>query len=1049
MLHRLSHWSLANRLLVLSAAMVFLGWAFWQARQMPVDVFPDLAAPAVTVVVEAHDMAPEEVESLVTVPLESALNSAPGVRRVRSESGVGISVITVEFQWDVEERFARQVVSERLQAAAADLPPGLDPPMMGPPASVMGEILLIALSSRDHSPIELRTAADWQVYPRITSVPGISQVISLGGGVKEYRVELSPEALAIYRVGINEVLLALEETNENVTAGIYEEGGREYLIYGLGRAHRVSDLAETLVTTRDGIPLRIGDLGEVTVGEAFKRGEGSLNGEDAVIIAIQKQPDANTLELTRSLDEVFDDLDRTLPSGMVLERNAFRQADFIEVAVDNVLRSLGVGSLLVVLIILLFLGSLRATIITATVIPLSLLVGIMVLHFMGGTINTMTLGGLAIAVGVLVDDAIVVVENVIRRLQLSEHLPDEERPSTVTVIFDATTEVISPLLYANLVVFLVFLPLLFLTGVEGRLLAPLGVAFIVSVLASLVVALTVTPVLCSFLVGDYRPLLQRSDSRMVRWMKARYEPLLSATLGHWKGLTACSLLAVAIAGWGMVQAGQSFLPEFNEGSLTVHATALPGTSLETSDQLGTWVEEVLLKHPEVVTTARRTGRAERDEHAMGVNSSEIEVVLQPGDRSRQEFLAALRHDLGEIPGVNVAIDQPMSHRIDHMLSGARADVALDIFGPDLYELRRLAERVERVISEVPDVVDVTVEEQTDIPFLIVDLDRAALTDHGLRVSQVNRAIETAYAGTDIGQVLEGQRTVNILATYPRAARESVDTIRGTLITNDDGVQIPLHALADIRRDRRPNTISRVHTRRKITVSFNISSPDLVGMVQEVDARIADEVDFPDGYDLFFGGQFERARQASQTIIWLSLIAIFGIFLLFYRTLHSLRDALLVMLNLPLSLIGGVAAIFLLDGVLSVASLIGFITLFGIATRNGLLLVTHIRHLHHQEGVVDPTEAVRRGAMERLSPIVMTALASGLGLLPLALQAGQPGGEIQGPMAMVILFGLISSTILNMVVIPALYLRFGDLRRQVSELSGHDGDPPPRPRTNRG
>lgn len=1024
MLKHLSNWSLQNRLIVLAGSAFFLLWASWQVQAIPVDVFPDLAAPTVTVVIEAHDMAPEQMETQVTIPLETALNSAPGVRRVRSSSGVGNSVIAVEFDWDMDERYARQIVSEHIQVAAAHLPPGVDPPVMGPPASVMGEILIIALSSERHSPEELRSEADWLVYQRITSVPGVAQVVPLGGGVKQYRVELSPQALSFHGVAIDQVLHALEETNQNVTAGVYEEQGREYLIYGLGRTRSAEDLAETLVTTRDGHPLRLADLGEVTTGEAFKRGEGSLNGRDAVIIAIQKQPTANTLELTAALDEVFDGLDEALPDGMFLERSAFRQADFIEVAVSNVMRALGIGSVLVILIILLFLASLRATIITATIIPLSLLVGVMVLDAMGGTINTMTLGGLAIAVGVLVDDAIVVVENVVRRLQGARKTGDDT--PALTTIFEATSEVIPPLLYANLVVFLVFLPLFFLTGVEGRLLAPLGIAFIVAVLASLLVAVTITPVLCSFLLPPSSPIIGRDDSALISWLKRRYTPLLHLTFTRWRSLALLSLLATILAAWALSQAGQSFLPEFNEGSLTVSVSALPGTSLATSHQLGTWAEEVLLRHPEVVTTARRTGRAERDDHAMPVGSSEIDVTLTDGERSRQELLAALRHDLGQIPGVQIAIDQPMGHRIDHMLSGARSDVALDIFGPDLYELRRLAQQIEAAISDLPGLVDITVEQQTDIPFLLIDLDHAAIADHGLRVSQVNRAIRTAYVGTRVGEVLEGQRSFDLVATYPPSARQSVDAIRDTLITTDEGLQVPLKALAEIRRDRRPNTISRVNTRRKITISFNLSHSDLVGAVHQVSDRIAEEVQVPEGYEIAFGGQFQRAREASRTIFTLTLIALIAVFLIFFRALNSLRDALLVMLNLPMALIGGVVAIFFLDGVLSVASLIGFITLFGIATRNGLLLITHIRHLHTNEGVHDPAEAVFRGAMERLSPILMTALASGLGLLPLALQVGQPGGEIQAPMAMVILFGLASSTLLTLLIMPTLYLRFGDL-----------------------
>ncbi len=1026
MLEALTKWSLNHRLVVLVAALAFLGWGLWQAQQMPVDVFPDLAAPTVNVVAETHGMAPQEVESQITIPLESALNSATGVRRVRSDTGIGNTLIVVEFDWDTDLRQARQTVAEQLQVVASELPAEVPAPVMGPISSVMGEVLFVALRSEEHSPLQLRSEADWLIQQRITSVPGVSQVVVMGGGIKQYQVVLSPERMVAYGLAVDEVLEALKQTNENISAGFYDDAGREYLIYGLGRVERPSDLEEALVQMRDGIPIRIGDIGHVEVGAALSRGAGSLNGQEAVILAVHKQPDANTLELTRQLDEVFEEIDRALPAPMEVERNLFRQADFIEVAVANVVRALRDGSLLVVVIILIFLANPRATFVTASVIPLSLLVALVVLQTMGGTINTMTLGGMAIAVGVLVDDAIVVVENVVRRLHLNQSLAVQERRPATTVIFEATREVISPLLYGNLVVFLVFLPLLFLSGVEGRLLEPLGIAFIVSVLASLLVALTVTPVLCHYLLTSSTDSQVGGDGHIVRWLKRSYEPALKLTLPHWKVIGALSLIGVAVAGWGLTKAGQSFLPEFNEGSLTISANALPGTSLETSDELGRWVEEVLHRHPEVRSTSRRTGRAERDEHAMGVNSSEIDVMLTEDGRSHDELVAALREGLAEVPGVDISIEQPLGHRIDHMLTGTRSSVAINIFGDDLYELRRLAALVEGAIADVDGVVDLNVEQQTDVPFLMIDLDREALADYGLRVAEVNAAIETAYLGHVTDRILEKQRSYDLLVRYDDEVRGSVEAIRQTLITTPDGVHVPLHAVAQIRRDRRPNSISRENARRKITVSCNVSGADLVGVVDAIQERVDDEVDFPSGYHVQYGGQFQRATEASRTLSALTLLAILGIFLLFYVALNSLRDALLVMVNLPLALIGGVVGIFVLDGVMSLASLIGFITLFGIATRNGLLLISHIRHLHEQEGVAERFEAVRRGAMERLSPILMTALASGLGLLPLAMQAGQPGGEIQAPMAMVILFGLISSTVLNMFVVPALYLRFGDI-----------------------
>lgn len=1034
MLEAITKWSLANRPVVLVVAIVFVGWGLWQARQTPVDVFPDLSAPTVNVVTESHGMAPEEVESQVTIPLETALNSASGVRRVRSDTSIGNAVITVEFDWDTELREARQIVAEQLQVAAAELPPDVPTPVMGPASSVMGEIMFVGLSSQEHSELELRSEADWLVENRLASVPGVSQVMVMGGGVKQYQVVLSPERMTNYGLAVDQVLEALEQTNDNVSAGFYNEGGREYLIYGVGRVDRAADIEETLVEMRQDTPVRVGDIGRVEVGPALSRGAASLDGQEAVILAVHKQPDANTLELTRQLDAVLDELEAALPESMQLQRDLFRQSDFIEVAVSNVVRALRDGSVLVVVIVLLFLFSLRATFVTATVIPLSLLVAVMVLQAMGGTINTMTLGGMAIAVGVLVDDAIVVVENVMRRLHLNQRAPPGENRPITTVIYEATREVTSPLLAANLVVFLVFLPLLFLTGIEGRLLEPLGVAFIVSVLASLLVAVSVTPVLCHYLLGTPASsnVDRGGDSFVLRKLKAYYRPVLEATLPRWKMVAGLSLLGVAAAVGGLVYAGQSFLPEFNEGSLTISADALPGTSLETSDRLGRWVEQRVHEHPEVATTSRRTGRAKHDEHAMGVSSSEIDVTLRDEGRTPEELIADLREDLAEIPGVNISIEQPMGHRIDHMLTGTRSSVAINIFGDDLYELRRLARVVEAAISDVDGVVDLNVEQQTDIPFLLIDVDREATADYGLRVEDVNHAIETAYLGRVTDRVVEGQRSFEMLVRYPDQARDSVEAIRQTLVTTPEGVQVPVHAVADVRRDRRPNSISRTHARRKITVSCNVSGADVVGVVDDIKQRIDDDVDFPAGYHVEYGGQFQRAEEASRTLVGLTLFAVAGIFLLFYVALGSLRDSLLVMVNLPLALIGGVVGIFVVDGVLSLASLIGFITLFGIATRNGLLLITHIRHLYEHEGVGDRIEAVRRGTIERLAPIVMTALASGLGLLPLALQAGQPGGEIQAPMAVVILFGLISSTVLNMLVVPALYLRFGDLEAGISE-----------------
>ena len=1026
MIDTLIHWSLKNRFVVLGLTLLLAIWGIWQTFQMPIDVLPDLSAPSVNVVVEAHGMAPEEVETRVVQPIETQLTSVSGVRQVRSTTTIGNAVIDVEFDWDTDIYLARQLVSEGLQAVGPQLPDEVDPPIMGPIASVMGEIMFIGLTADDRDPLELRSEADWLVSQRINALPGIAQATPIGGNIKQYQVIADPHRLADHGIALDQLHDALSASNTNISAGFHRDGGQEYLIYGLGRIDDPKHLNDIVVDRRDALALTVGDLATVEIGPALARGAAAVNGEPGVIIAIQKQPDTNTLELTRDLENVLDDIETSLPEDVELHRNLLRQVDFIDVAVANVLNALRNGSLLVILIIFAFLAALRPTAIAVTVIPLSLIVAAIALDLTGGTINTMTLGGMAIAVGVLVDDAIVVVENASRRLHLNAQRQTPEDP--LRVIRNATREVVSPLYYANLVVFLIFLPLLFLTGFEGRLLEPLGIAFIIAVLASLLIALTVTPAMCAVLMGRQDWAKSRGDSPLVRLLKRIYRPVLDATLDRWAILAAGSTLLVLLAAGSLTLAGQSFLPDFNEGALTINVNTLPGTSLETSNELGQWVTDILHDHPEVQTTGRRTGRADHDEHAQGVHASEIDVTLDldAHSRDRQAFMADLRDDLSDVPGVNITIDQPISHRIDHMLTGVDSQVALKIVGDELQELRRLGAEFESTLAGVDGVVDLSLEQQTDIPFLLIDMDYPAIADHGLHVDDVAKTLEMAFVGRSAGQILEGQRSFDIALRYPPALADDLEAIRHTQITTTDGDLVPLHALADIRRDRRPNPISREDARRQITLSFNIVGGDLVGTVEEARQALDDQVAIPEGYFFSFGGQVEQAGDATRILFLLSLVAILGILLSLVLALRSAGDAFLVLLNLPLALIGGVAGIFWLDGILSVASLVGFITLFGIATRNGLLLITHIRHLYHHEGITDHRQATIQGSLERLSPILMTALASGLGLLPLALESGQPGGEIQGPMAVVILFGLISSTVLTLLILPALYLRFGDL-----------------------
>ena len=794
------------------------------------------------------------------------------------------------------------------------------------------------------------------------------------------------------------------------------------------------DILETLVETRDGLPILVRDVAEVRMGgPPFRRGDGSFNGQPAVVLGIQKQPGANTLELTERLDEILDDIQESLPEGMEIHSHVFRQADFISVAIHNVTEALRDGGLLVVFIMLVFLMSVRATGITLLAIPLSLLSAVLTMKAFGATINTMTLGGMAIAVGALVDDAIIVNENVVRRLRLNADLPADERRSVIGVVFDATQEIRSSIVFATIIIILVFLPLFFLSGVEGRLLRPLGLAYVISLFASLIVALSVTPALCSLLLPRSGTVRRGSEPFVVRGLKALYRPVLSLTMTRWKTVAVFSIAGLAVAGYGLAQVGRSFLPDFNEGALTIGAVTYPGTSLEESNALGRRVEEILLRQPEIVATARRTGRAELDEHAMGVNAAEIDIKIVLDERSKEEFLDDLRRELSVIPGMNITIGQPISHRIDHMLSGTRANIAVKIFGDDLYELRRLAESVRSVMEEVEGVVDLSVEQQTDIPLVTVRFDRGAIARYGLRVGDVAESIETAFDGHMVTQVLEGQSAFDLVVRYDVSTLESFEALQETLIATPTGARVPLHALAEIRRDRGPNTISRENVQRKIVVMCNVAGRDLNSVVSDIREGVRESVDLPRGYHVEYGGQFESAEEASRTLALLGLAAVMGIFLLLYVALRAVRDAFLVMVNLPLALVGGVAGVFLSGGILSVASIIGFITVFGIATRNGIMMVSHIHHLMEEEGVRDLVTAVRRGAMERLAPILMTALAAGLALVPLALSGGQPGSEIQTPMAIVILYGLLSSTVLNMIVVPALYLRFGSVR--ISRTSG--------------
>jgi len=1027
MLDALIRWSLHHRAVVLFLAAALLIWGGYSIRDIPLDVLPDLTAPTVTILVEARGMVPTEMESLVTFPIESAINGAPGVRRVRSATAVGVAVIWVEFDWGQDIYRARQTVNEKLSLVSATLPPNVDPPFLAPISSIMGEILFITLESDRHSAMEIRTVADTMLRRRILAVPGVAQVVPTGGDQKQYQVLISPHLLREYSVSLDEVENALRRGSQNSSAGFRVAGGQEYLIQGVGRASTPEGIGQIAVTSREGRPIFVRDVAEVRIGPALKRGEGSHNAEPAVVLGIQKQPGANTLELTRRLDATLDEIQKSLPPGMVIDKQVFRQADFIQRSLENLTAALRDGAILVVIVVVVFLMNMRAAVITLLAIPLSVLTAVITMNWFGFTINSMSLGGLAIAIGELVDDAIIDVENVMRRLRENALKDEGERLPALEVIYRASTEIRGSVVFATLIVVLVFLPLFALSSVEGRLLAPLGFAYIVSLSASLVVALTVTPALCSFLLPNARSVLRGHEPWLVSRLKRVFQPSLRWSLDHPAIVVLSSVLLVIGAGIALSRTGRAFLPEFNEGTLTVSAVTLPGTSLADSDSLGRGLERILLGIPEVVSTARRTGRAELDEHVQGVESAEVDVMLRMRERPKEEVLAEIRERVTLLPGMNVTVGQPISHRIDHMLSGTRANIAVKAFGDDLTMLRSLARQVEAVMRGIDGVVDLSMEQQTDIPTVRVRVRPEDAARYALQPGEVTTMIQTAFVGIEVNRVLEGQISFPMVVRYPETKFDDLEVIGGTLIDTPSGAKVPLNAVADIYEDRGPNFISREGVQRKIVVQCNVAGRDLLGVVNEIRSAVTEKITLPQGYRVEYGGQFESEAEASRRLVILGAGVIAGILLILATAFHSTRDALIIMLNLPLALVGGVAGVYLAGGVLSVASIIGFITLFGIATRNGIMLVSHIRHLREAEGVTDLREAVMRGASERLAPILMTALAAGLALIPIAAGMGKPGSEIQAPMAIVILFGLFTSTALNMVVVPAVYYAAGRKR----------------------
>lgn len=1021
MLDHMMKMSLHNRLAVLLAAAVLLVVGTQVALRMPIDVFPDLTAPTVTVMTEAHGMAPEEVEMLVTFPIETAVNGASGVRRVRSTSIQGFSTVHVEFDWGTDIYRARQIVNEKLQGVGAALPGEVDQPMLAPVTSIMGEIMAVGLTAAKTSLMDLRTLADFTIRKRLLAVPGVASVKVYGGEVKQYQVLIDPNLLRKYRISLGEVLTAAAGSNLNASGGFYVHSGQEYLIRGLGRIRDIEELGEAVVSTRDDVPILLRDVARITTGAATKLGEAAINMERGVLLVISKQPDANTLELTDRLDAALDEIEGALPEDVRLHSEVFRQSNFIQRAVNNVLHALRDGAVLVVIVLLVFLANVRTTVISALAIPLSLVFAVLILRMLGYTINTMTLGGMAIAIGVLVDDAIIYVENVFRRVRQNVCIDQSMRRSFHDVLMTASAEIRAPIANATFIIIVVFIPLFFLSGVEGRMLKPLGIAYVVSVFASLLVAVTVSPALSAILLRRCEKL-KREESFVVHRLKMVYRPVLEWSMRHGKLIMASAAVMIVLTVTMFALMGRSFLPEFNEGAFNISIATVPGTSLEESDRIGTMAERLLIEHPAILSVARRTGRTEHDEHSLGSHAHELEVVLG-GDMDKEEVLEGLRDKLSLLPGTIFIIGQPISHRIDHMLSGTRASIAVKIFGPDLDRLRSISADIERVMERVDGVTDLSVDQQIEVPQVRIRANREKMAIYGLTMAEIDETIDAAFLGMKVSEVYDGQNRHALVVRYDERYRDDLESVRKSLIDTPSGAMIPLDMVTDIRIDRGPNYISRENVQRKIVVQANVEGRDVGSVVDDIRDGVAGGVDLPEGYFVQYGGQFESAEAASRIIGLLSLLSLLMIIVALYVEFGNIRDTMLVLVNLPLALIGGVLAVILTGGVLNIASMVGFITLFGISVRNGIMMVSHYNHLMNVDGLGRP-EAVLKGSLERLSPILMTALTTGLALLPMALASGKPGNEIQAPMAIVILGGLLTATFLNMIVIPVLFHRYG-------------------------
>lgn len=1026
MLNKIIGFSLQNRILVLVASVLLLIGGTYTAMHTEVDVFPDLNAPTVVIMTEANGMAAEEVEQLVTFPVETAVNGATGVRHVRSSSTNGFSVVWVEFDWDTDIYLARQIVSEKLAVVSESLPANVGKPTLGPQSSILGEMLIVGLTADSTSMLDLRTIADWTIRPRLLSTGGVAQVAVLGGDIKEYQVQLDPERMRHYGVTLSEVMNITREMNLNANGGVLYEYGNEYIVRGVLSTDKVDQIAKAVVRSNgvSGAPILLEDIADVQVGAKLpKLGTASERGKHAVLLTVTKQPATSTLELTDKLEASLQDLQKNLPADVKVSTDIFRQSRFIESSIGNVQKSLLEGGIFVVIVLFLFLANIRTTVISLVTLPLSLIASILALHYMGFTINTMSLGGMAIAIGSLVDDAIVDVENVYKRLRENRLKPAGEQLPILEVVFNASKEVRMPILNSTLIIIVSFVPLFFLSGMEGRMLVPLGIAFIVALAASTVVALTVTPVLCSYLLGKEKIKKQNnenSDSAVARKMKQWYGSALTFVLGHKKGVLGGTIGLFVVALGCFFTLGRSFLPPFNEGSFTINISSLPGISLEESDKMGHRAEELLLSIPEIQTVARKTGRAELDEHALGVNVSEIEAPFELKDRSRSELVAEVREKLGTIVGANVEIGQPISHRIDAMLSGTKANIAIKLFGDDLNRMFTLGNEIKSAIQGIPGIADLNVEQQIERPQLVISPKREMLAKYGISLPEFSEFVNVCLAGEAVSQVYEKGKSFDLTVRVKDNLRDEMEKIRNLMIDTGDGQKIPLNYVAEIRSAMGPNTISRENVKRKIVISANVADRDLRSVVNDIQAQVDAQIKLPEGYHIEYGGQFESEQAASRTLALTSFMSIVVIFLLLYHEFRSVKESAIILINLPLALIGGVFALLITTGEVSIPAIIGFISLFGIATRNGMLLISHYNHLQQEEGY-GVYDSVIRGSLDRLNPILMTALSSALALIPLALSGDLPGNEIQSPMAKVILGGLLTSTFLNGFIIPIVYL----------------------------